>query len=68
MIAALIFVYFMAEPTYHWITVTQVVEGTWTDGVDTWVGLPGCKSAGMPLGECKALPSPPTAPLGFEVK
>ena len=66
MIAALIFMYFMDSPTYHWITVTQVSAGTWTDGVDTWQGLPGCKSAGMPIGdECKGLT--PQVPSEFSV-
>jgi len=60
--------YFVDDFTYHWITVTEVSAGTWTDGVDTWQGLPGCKAAGMPAGEeCKSLELVPQVPSEFSV-
>lgn len=67
--------YFVDEPSYRWISVDRVEDGTasaslkWTDGANTWFGEPGCWSADMPAG-CVLVASPvaPTPPTALEVK
>lgn len=63
--------FFVADPAYHWIMVTETTPGTWTDGVDTWRGEPGCKSAGE-LGKgnpaCESTAQPPLAPAEVFLK